>query len=115
MSRCQKCEHCQAGTRISDCTDGMEMSAARIAKRIVAETATLALPPGTEMLPDNKQWMNRFEIKSETSDRLYIIAQHKDKGHWGCSCPAWRTRRKCKHLKALGLPELETPHQVTIA
>ena len=90
------------------------MNAIRIAKRIVAETA-LTLPPGTERLPDNKQWTNRFEVHSETSDRVYIIAQHRDKGHWGCSCPAWRTRRKCKHLKSLGLPELEVPHQVTIA
>lgn len=88
--------------------------AKRIAKRIVAET-TLAIPPGAERLPDNDQWTNRFEIKSESSNRVYIIAQHKSKGHWGCSCPGWRTRRKCKHLTALGLPALEVPHQVTIA
>ena len=88
--------------------------AKRIAKRIVAE-ATLALPPGTNKLPDNDQWTNRFEIRSESSDRVYIVAQHKGKGHWGCSCPGWRTRRKCKHLTALGLPALEEPHMVTIA
>lgn len=87
---------------------------ARLAKTIVAE-ATLALPPGSKLLEDNKQWTNRFEVRSETSDRVYIVSQNKDKGYWGCSCPAWRTRRKCKHLRAMGLPEFEVPYQVTIA
>jgi len=83
-------------------------SVKRIAAAIVA-AAELAIPPGTTRLPDNKQWTNRFEIRSETSDRVYTVAQNKAKGHWGCSCPAWRTRRKCKHLRSLGLPELEQP------
>jgi len=89
-------------------------TARRIARRIVAETA-LELPAGTNRLPDNDQWTNRFEVRSESSNRVYTIAQNKNRGHWGCSCPAWRTRRKCKHLRSLGLPELEQPHQVTIA
>lgn len=89
-------------------------NATRLAKVIVAE-ATLALPPGATILEDNAQWKNRFEVRSETSDRVYIVSQNKARGHWGCSCPAWRTRRKCKHLRALGLPEFEKPHQVTIA
>lgn len=63
-------------------------------------------------LSDNKQWTNRFEIRSETSDRLYIIAQHKANRHWGCSCPGWRRHRNCKHLMAVGLPSLEEPHEV---
>jgi hypothetical protein len=58
---------------------------------------------GKEKLPDNDQWTNRFEIESETSDRIYIVAQNKSTGIWGCSCPAWRTRRYCKHLGSLGL------------
>jgi hypothetical protein len=33
-------------------------------------------------LPDNDQYTNRFEIKSETSDRIYIVSQHKKKRHW---------------------------------
>jgi hypothetical protein len=28
-------------------------------------------------VPDNDQWQFRFKIRSETSDRIYIIAQHK--------------------------------------
>lgn len=67
-----------------------------------------------ERLPDNKLWTNRFEIYSETSNRIYIIAQNKDKRFWGCSCPAWRIHRKCKHLMALQLPAHETPHEVQV-
>jgi len=40
-------------------------------------------PPGTVALPDNSQWENRFEIRSENSNRVYIIAQHKTTYH----CP----------------------------
>ena len=65
-------------------------------------------------LPDNDQWENRFEIHSESSDRVYTIAQHKKKRHWGCSCPAWRIRRSCKHLKTIGLPCNETPFEATL-
>lgn len=63
-------------------------------------------------LPDNKVWENRFEIKSESSNRIYIIAQHKEKRHWGCSCPGWRTRRDCKHLRSVGLKPHEIPQEV---
>ena len=66
------------------------------------------------ILPDNSQWENRFEIHSESSDRIYVIAQHKEKRHFGCSCPAWRTRRKCKHLAAVNLPPFEQTFEVKI-
>lgn len=62
-------------------------------------------------LPDNDQWQHRFNIKSESSDRLYTIAQNKSKRHWGCSCPAYRIHRKCKHLQEIGLPVKETPYE----
>lgn len=65
-------------------------------------------------LADKKDWTNRFEIASETSDRLYVVAQHKDKRHWGCSCPSWKVRRYCKHLEALGLPANERPYEAKI-
>ncbi len=52
----------------------------------------------------NDQWINRTEIRSESSNRIYIVSQHATKRYWACSCPAWRTRRKCKHLTQLGLP-----------
>ena len=49
-------------------------------------------------LPDNDQWEQRFEIPSESSNRLYIIARNKKSGKYGCSCPSYRVRRTCKHL-----------------
>src|SRR5947208_3739944 len=57
-------------------------------------------------------WINRIEVRSETSDRVYVVSQHAVKRHWGCSCPAWRTRRTCKHLYQLGLPPAEEPFEV---
>lgn len=65
-------------------------------------------------LPDTDQWQLRFEVKSESSDRLYVIAQNKKKRFWGCSCPAWRTRRYCKHLAAVGVPSHEKPFEVNV-
>ena len=61
------------------------------------------------ILSDNKQWKNRFEIHSETSDRVYVIAENIAKGLMGCSCMAWKRYRRCKHLEALGLPCHEEP------
>lgn len=61
-------------------------------------------------LPDNDQWMNRFEIKSETSNRVYTVAQNKSKLHFACSCMGWIRFRKCKHLSEIGLPNLEVPY-----
>ena len=67
-----------------------------------------------EPLPDNDQWINRFEVHSETSNRVYIIAQNKEHRHWGCSCPGWKAYRRCKHLNALGLPAYQRPMEVEI-
>lgn len=66
------------------------------------------------MLPDTDQWQFRFNIESESSNRLYIIAQHKIKRHWGCSCPGWKRYRKCKHLTALSIPNLEMPYELNL-
>lgn len=65
-------------------------------------------------LPSNAQWQNRFEARSETSDRIYIIAQNKKKKHWGCSCMGYRRYRKCKHLIAIKLPTNEVPYEAVI-
>jgi hypothetical protein len=70
--------------------------------------------PQSALLPDNGQWTNRFEIRSESSDRIYRIAQNKSGRHWGCSCPAWCHRRKCKHLDALKLPAFNKPFEAKI-
>ena len=63
-------------------------------------------PQGCTRLPDTDLWINRFQIKSESSNRLYTIALNTSTNKWGCSCPAWRTRRYCKHLSSLNLPTL---------
>ncbi|MBN8852654.1 MAG: SWIM zinc finger family protein [Sphingobacteriales bacterium] len=65
-------------------------------------------------LPDNHQWQFRFEVKSETSDRVYIISQNKKRRFWACSCPGWKRHRKCKHLIALDLPCHEQPMEVNL-
>ncbi len=73
----------------------------------------LHIPFGSH-LPDNAQWEKRFEIHSSSSDRVYIVAQNKQKRHFGCSCPGYRRHRNCKHLQALQLPCYEQPHEVLL-
>ncbi len=63
-------------------------------------------------MSQSNQWINRTEIKSESSDRVYVVSQHAAKRYWGCSCPSWRVRRRCKHLEQLGLPGGEEPFEV---
>ena len=46
---------------------------------VVQEIATQI---GSTLLPDNDQWTNRFQIKSSSSNRLYVIAQKRATG--GC-------------------------------
>jgi hypothetical protein len=65
-------------------------------------------------LPDTDQWQFRFNVRSETSNRLYTIAQNIKKRHWGCSCPAWKRYRHCKHLDAIGIPGYEKPYEVNL-
>jgi hypothetical protein len=71
-------------------------------------------PSGAIALPDNDQWTNRFKVHSETSNRVYIIAQNKKKHHFACSCPGWKRYRHCKHLEAIGLPGYEKPHEIKL-
>lgn len=42
-----------------------------------------------------------MEIKSATSSRLYVVAQRKANGEFGCGCPGWKSHRHCKHLDAI--------------
>lgn len=68
----------------------------------------------TVCLPDTDQWQYRFEVESESSNRVYIVSQNKNKKHWGCSCPGWKSKRRCKHLTALGIPGNEVPYEVNL-
>ena len=58
-------------------------------------------------LAKQSPWANQIEIKSETSSRIYVVAQKMEAGRptgtWGCSCPGWKAYRNCKHLKTMGL------------
>ncbi len=56
---------------------------------------------GATLLPDNAQWTNRMEIRSESSSRLYIVAQKKSDGSFGCSCFGWIRYRHCKHIDTI--------------
>jgi len=53
-------------------------------------------------------WRNHMEIRSETSDRRYTVAELVVDGvslGWGCRCPGWiGYGGQCKHLKNMGLP-----------
>jgi hypothetical protein len=78
---------------------------------------TLYIDPAQQRPDDDTtdQWTNRIEIRSQTSNRLYTVSQHKTKRHWACSCPGWRTHRKCKHLRSMSLPAYEQPFEPIIA
>lgn len=74
----------------------------------------IQVPRGSRRLPDNEQWQFRFEVKSASSNRVYIISQNKTKRFWACSCPGWKAYKKCKHLSALGLPNDQRPYEVQL-
>ena len=60
--------------------------------------AAVAAQIGSTLMPDSDQWHHRFQVKSETSSRSYVIAQRNSDNVWGCSCPGWINYRRCKHL-----------------
>lgn len=62
---------------------------------------TIATSIGSSIEPDNAVWTNRFVIKSQSSDRTYVVAQRKTDGVWGCACQGWKRWRRCKHLDDL--------------
>ena len=66
----------------------------------------IASKVGLPALPDNNSHENRMEVRSESSNRVYIVAQSKKDGEWQCSCPGWVMKkagkaRGCKHLAAI--------------
>lgn len=80
----------------------------------MATALTLHVPQGSQVLPDNAAYTNRFEVKSESSNAVYIIAQSKKGRWWSCECPGWRAHRNCRHLKAVGLPCGQVPFEARL-
>jgi hypothetical protein len=74
----------------------------------------VVLPRHSDLLPDNKQFTNRFGIHSESSDRVYIVAQHKTGRWWSCGCFGFIRHRYCKHLAALGIPGHSQPYEALL-
>ena len=62
------------------------------------QVAEIALQIGSELMPDNKMWVNRFTVESQTSSAVYTVAQRRTDHVWGCSCRGWINHKKCKHL-----------------
>jgi len=55
--------------------------------------------------PDTDRYKCRFDIRSESSDRVYRISFDvaPGAGYWNCSCPGNLRHGNCKHLEAAGL------------
>jgi len=61
------------------------------------QAAEIAAQIGSALLPDNTQWTNRFTVNSSSSSAIYVVAQRRSDGVWGCSCRGWTHYRHCKH------------------
>jgi len=80
---------------------------------------TLNLPASVDLLPDNSQYTNRFNLTSGSSGNVYLVAQRiynpatGKGGWWACDCPSYKFGRKgakmCKHMRDLGLPGNHEP------
>jgi hypothetical protein len=71
-------------------------------------------PKKSMMLPDEGFYINRFYVKSESSDRLYKVSQHKTGRWWACGCRGWIGHKHCKHLEELGLPCYNKPFEAKL-
>jgi len=69
---------------------------------------------GGDVSPDNGQWMHRIQIRSASSNNLYIVAQRKADGSFACSCFGWVRHRRCKHLDVM-VPLLERTAREAVA
>ena len=62
------------------------------------QVAQIAAQIGSSLMPDNAAWVNRFTVKSKSSSSVYVVAQRRSDGVWGCGCPGWRHHRRCHHV-----------------
>ena len=72
--------------------------------------ATLAIPEirrhAVATHEDTERYKCRFDIRSESSSRIYRISfdAAPGAGYFKCSCPGNIRFGKCKHLSAMNLP-----------
>ena len=76
--------------------------------------AVINIPRNSAKLPDNAAYTNRFEIRSQSSDAVYVIAQSKSGRWWSCSCFGWIRHKHCKHLESLSLPGHHKPYEARL-
>jgi len=74
----------------------------------------LHIPSNGRKVEDKPGWTNSIGIPSESSNRMYVVAQRKTSRGWGCSCRGWIGHRHCKHLDAMSLPAGERPYEVQL-
>lgn len=57
-----------------------------------------------QIFADTPRYKCRFTIRSESSDRLYMVSFDAAPGAcwWVCSCPGCIRHGGCKHLDAMG-------------
>src|ERR1017187_8117740 len=70
-----------------------------------------------ELLPDTETHILRISVKSESSNRKYIVSKRDSSGNFECSCPGWTMhspRRNCKHLNAM-VPALEEVQKLLLS
>lgn len=80
-----------------------------------APAPEIEVPIGGEILPDTNIWINRFTVPSDSANAEYIVAQHRARRWWACSCRGFTSHQKCKHLARLGIPIKMVPHELRIA
>ena len=58
---------------------------------------------GMKALPDTDRYKKRFEVNSESSNRIYRLSFDVAGPYWTCSCPGNIKHGQCKHLDAIGV------------
>jgi hypothetical protein len=64
----------------------------------ISQVAIIAQQIGSELMPDNRDYVNRFTVKSTSSSSVYLVSQRRNSEQWCCSCRGWIHYRHCKHL-----------------
>lgn len=71
-------------------------------------------PTGVQCLPDTDRYANRFDVRSQSSNRMYRISYDKSDGMrcWVCSCPGYLRHGHCKHTTSIGLSPVRSTRPV---